>query len=392
MTTTPDTTPTDATPTDTTPTGTTPPGTGAPAPADPAPAGPTRAGAIEDALDRLSAYEYADGPGMAVHGPMGAEALSTLGHDDLVAAWVEDYKVRHEPIAGPPAGARLDPDDGGSWRPALGDPARFADWADLFTHQLQDGPWPDVLASWVPRLLPGYAGAFTHGLIRTAHAVRALGSVPAPTPLLTAELAKALAYWAGSFKPLPGRPALAGDLILDDALARLPRPPEAWTPMEAGQFTRVHELGDFPQVVEALGAPAALDGALSDLTVRFARLMLANPDVHPFGLVHAITPVAGARTLLPHLPTVTTGQLYAQLWQVDAAIASGFLPGSGAGADTTPGDREPATPADLTARAAEHRDPHVVKFTEACIREHALRPDPAYLLAAQHVIDATPPW
>jgi hypothetical protein len=367
----------------------------------PGPASPRRAAAIDDALDRLSAYDYVDGPGMAVHGPMGAEALSALGHDDLIADWVEGYKARHQPIAAPPAATSLAADDESIWRPALGDLARLTDWAELFARQLEDRPWQDVVASWVPRLLSGYAGAFTHGLIRTAHAVRGLAAAsppsplsPAspPSPLVIAELATALAYWAGSYKPLPGQPGLRGDRSLDEALAGLPRPAQVWTPMEAGQFTRIHELAGFPEAVEALGPPSSPDAGLSDLTVRFARAMLANPDVHPFGLVHAITPVAGARALLPYLPTVTAEQVYAQLWHVDAAIAAGFLPRPGGQDDPDVGEGEPPTPAELSARAAEHKDPHVVKFTEACIREHALRPDPAYLLAAQHVMEWAPPW
>lgn len=363
----------------------------------PEPASSGRTDALDDALDRLSAYAYVDGPGMAVHGPMGAEALSTLGHDDLVAAWVEEYKARHEVIAAPAAVGHLDPEDEASWRPALGDPARLSDWAELFIHQLQDQRWQDVLATWAPRLLPGYAGAFTHGLIRTAHAVRALESTaqPSPSPLVTAELAKALAYWAGSYKALPGRPTLSGALPLDAAIDQLPRPAQPWTPMEAGQFSRIHELSDLPRAVEALAAPASVDEALSDLTASFARRLLANPDVHPVGLVHAITPVAGARTMLPYLPTLSAERVYAHLWHVDAAIAAAFLPAPGShghqsGQDGQRGD--PPTPAELTARAVEHKDPHVVKFTEACLRENALRPDPAYLLAAQHLIDTTPPW
>lgn len=350
-----------------------------------------RADAIDDALDRLSDYSFADGPGMATHGPMAAEALCTLGHNDLVGAWVEKYKARHEAIAAPPAADRLDPDDDGSWRSALGDPARLSDWAELFREQLWDEPWQDVLQRWVPRLLSGYGGAFTHGLIRTTHAVRAVESAAIPSSLVFEELAKGLAYWAGTYKTLPGRPNLQGALSLDDALAGLPRPHEAWTPMEAGQFSRIHELRDFPDAVEALGLPTSIEAALSDLTVTFARMMLANPDVHPFGLVHAVTPVAGARTLLPYLPTVSTEQMYAQLWQVDAAITSGFNVRP-RGSGTVAQDREASTVGELIDRAAEHKDPHVVKFTEACVREHALRPDPAYLLAAQHVVDQTPPW
>jgi hypothetical protein len=358
------------------------------------PDGRRRADALDDALDRLSRYAYVDGPGLATHGPMGAEALSSLGHDDLVTQWVEQYKVRHQVIPAPSRTARLDPGDESSWRIALGDPSRLSDWAALFAGELKDRPWPEVIAAWVPRLLPGYAGAFTHGLIRTAHAVRAAQTTADPSPLAVAELAKALAYWAGSYKTLPGRPTLGGARSLDEAVARLPRPQDPWTPIEAGMFSRIGELRDFGDAVEALGPPASIDDALSDLTSTFARMMLANPDAQPIGLVHAVTPVAGARTLLGYLPTVSIEQMYARLWQVDAAIAAGFtrVPNSGAGMRADRQDVEAPSPPELVARATEHKDPHVVKFTEACLREHALRADPAYLLAAQHVIDKTPAW
>lgn len=354
--------------------------------------GQARADALDDALERLSDYSFTDGPGLAAHGTMGAEALSAAGHDDHVANWVEGYKTRHEPIAAPTPIDRLDPDDPTSWQEALGDPSRVSDWRDMFSQQLEDQPWPEVVSSWGPRLLPGYGGAFTHGLIRTAHAVRGLEAGPAPSELRIDELAKGLAYWAGTYKALPGRPSLHGSRSLDEALAGIPRPGRAWTPIEAGTFARIHELDGFTEAVEALAPPPSIDDALSDLTATFARMMLANPDVHPFGLVHALTPVAGARTLLPYLPTVSIEQMYAQLWHVDAAITAGFVPSTTGELTRALEQGAPPAPDELAARAAEHGDPHVVKFTEACTRENALRPDPTYLLAARHVADRTPAW
>src|SRR5687768_4770525 len=109
------------------------------------------ADALDDALDRLAAYDFTDGPGMAVHAPMGAEALATLGYGGEVAGWVEAYKARHEPIAAPAPTGRIDPADPGSWRPALGEPGRLGDWRRLFTERLADEPWPAVVATWVPR-------------------------------------------------------------------------------------------------------------------------------------------------------------------------------------------------------------------------------------------------
>src|SRR5215471_19227580 len=93
----------------------------------------TRTDALLDALDRFDTYSYLDAPGFAFHGPMGAETLSTLRHDDLVAGWVERYKARHQPLEAPPSTARIDPGDAGAWRAALGDIARLSDWEAMFT-------------------------------------------------------------------------------------------------------------------------------------------------------------------------------------------------------------------------------------------------------------------
>jgi hypothetical protein len=43
-------------------------------------------------------------------------------------------------------------------------------------------------------------------------------------------------------------------------------------------------------------------------------------------------------------------------------------------------------PTELAARAVANGDEHAIKFTEALLGEHALRPDPAYLAAAQDAV------
>ncbi|HEX6418696.1 MAG TPA: hypothetical protein VFZ77_09370 [Acidimicrobiales bacterium] len=348
----------------------------------------TRIDALSDAHERLSGYAYVDGPGFAVHAPMGAEALSSAGYDDLVATWIEAYKASHEPIPAPPRGDAIDGRDEASWRPALGQVARASDWAVLFDRELRDEPWPSVLTRWLPRLLPGHAGGLTHGLLRTAHAVRAL-PVQAPAPdLLLAELARGLAYWAATFRSLPGEPHLRGPLGLEAAIAAVPRPREPWNPVEAGTFARIGELTGFGQAVAAHGLPEASDEALSELTAAFCRLVLSGPPA-VIGPIHAVTPAVAVRTLLPYLPSLAVEAVYARLWHVGAAIVAGFVPPDAA----LPPAADPApAPAAILARAAEHRDTHAIKFAEACVREHALRPDPVYLLAAQHVLDTLPAW
>jgi hypothetical protein len=41
---------------------------------------------------------------------------------------------------------------------------------------------------------------------------------------------------------------------------------------------------------------------------------------------------------------------------------------------------------ELFDRAIECGDEHAIKFTEVCLREHALKPDPAFIAAATHAI------
>jgi hypothetical protein len=68
------------------------------------------------------------------------------------------------------------------------------------------------------------------------------------------------------------------------------------------------------------------------------------------------------------------------LWQVHAALLLTFA--SDHGTEDTARTRalQTDTPAfdELCVQAVKHGDEHVIKFTEACLREHALRPDPRY--------------
>jgi hypothetical protein len=350
----------------------------------------TRTDTLLEALDRFESYAYLDAPGFAFHGPMGAETLSTLGRDDLVAGWVERYKTRHQPLEAPPLTVRIDRNDAGDWRAALGDIARVSDWEAMFTTQLSEEPWPDVLRRWAPVLLPGYAGALTHGLIRVGHAVRSLpvdGPVPAA---MLAELARGLALWAATFTTLPGRPALEGPLDLPTAIAGLPRPDPPWSIFEAGLFARIGELDAFPSAVAALTAPGNIDQALSELTAAFCRVLLANADVFPLPLVHMVTPIGALRTLLPYLDGVPLSTVYAHAWHVGAAITVGFTPATPP--SHLPLEGGPPDVGAVVARAVEHGETHVLKFVEACSREYAITPDPVYLLAAARVSDRLTPW
>ncbi|QYG94071.1 questin oxidase family protein [Iamia sp. SCSIO 61187] len=356
------------------------------------PTGISRPAALEAALELLPGDAFLDGPGMAVHGPMGAEALSGLGHDDLVVAWVEAYRQRHRPHSAPPRVARLDADAPDTWRAALGDRSRLGDWRDLFDAELAEAPWSEVVATWVPRLVDGYGGFLTHGLLRTAHAVRILEALPAVDPPRVAlhELAMGLAFWAGTYQPLPGRIRLDGDASLAEAMARIPRATGPWGPVERAFFEPLAGLEGFAPAVESLGPPWTPD-PLGDLTLAFARALVAHPEAPTDALVHTVTPIVAARTLLPHVPARTVAHVYAAAWQVGAGILACFTPDRPVDVTRSPAG-EPLAPPELVARAVENRAPHAVKMTEACLQEHALRPDPAYLLAAGRAVAGTEPW
>jgi hypothetical protein len=203
------------------------------------------------------------------------------------------------------------------------------------------------------------------------------------------ELAHGLAMWAATFVRLPGRFRLEGDLSLEQALARLPRPASPWSPIEAGTFTRISELVEFPARVGALQPPASTNDAFAHLSETFCRIIEANPDVFPVPLVHTVTPVAALRTLIPYLPGTPLDHIYGQIWQVNAAIITGFTP-KAAELHAEVHMTEALSPAEVGARALEHGDAHVIKFAEAAIREHAIHPSSAYLYAAQSVWQRVP--
>lgn len=238
-------------------------------------------------------------------------------------------------------------------------------------------------------MLPGYAGALTHGLIRTSHAIRALPTDGPPSSLMLDELAHGLALWAASFKILPGRPQLAGPLPVAEASRRLPRPEPPWALVEAGLFVHLDELEAFPLAVEALGPIEPTQDPLSTLSAQFCRLMMVHPDTLAVPLVHTVTPIAAVRTLRPYLPGASIDELYAHLWHVGAAITVAFTSETAHPIDP---EVDPGSTDELLARAVTHQDPHVLKFSEACGREHTLNPDPIYLLAAQHVLAQLAGW
>lgn len=128
-----------------------------------------------------------DPDGFANHTPMAAEAMVALGVAD--AAVLEWYALHpgapsdHETSA-PTA----------SWQASLGDLSQLSSLVALVDVDVEELGWQSALRRWCGRLLYGLDAHLFHGMIRTAHAARALQT--ADTLARRRELALAIATWA----------------------------------------------------------------------------------------------------------------------------------------------------------------------------------------------------
>lgn len=332
--------------------------------------------AVNEALERLdrghAGFFLGHGNqlrGFALHAPMGAEALAALGHGDLVPGWVDWYAASRGLGALPDPVAPIDPADPASWRAALGETRRLADWAVLFRREIDALGWRRTLATWWPRLTPGMLAGLTHGLIRTAHAVRSVAAADTPSRCQLDELANGLAFWAGLYQP-PRSAATRGAKAVG-AVRTLGRrtPGRLFAAADARLDTSV-------------------DAALAELTAIGAGRFTTIGRGNPVPAVHTVTAPAALRMVLPHLPAACARPSYDAVRDVSATLLNIF---------TASDRREPATPAAdgddpqvrrrTLERAVELGDEHAIKISEAARREYADHPDPRLFAAAHHACD-----
>ena len=163
---------------------------------------------LDEALSILQRHGPKYGPyGNSNHGPMAAEALTTLGRDAAVLPWVERYATSLDDQPTPVA--TIDPAD---WREALGKPSRCPHWRRLFGRELaeqddfapvigQAGPSDDAsafLADLTGTMAAVYAVNTDHGTdgdFAFIHAVTGLAALRLLLPHLGEnETARALRY------------------------------------------------------------------------------------------------------------------------------------------------------------------------------------------------------
>ena len=314
------------------------------------------------------------------HGPMAAEALVALGRAERVIPWVENYKKRF--VSSYPN--LRSPITRETWRAALGDGSRVADWTAFFNRQLKEATWTQVVGDWSTTLAPGLAAAAAHGLIRTGHAVRSLAVKE--TDLRRRELAEGLGYWAAYYQALPEAPEAKPEKIKPalaiNQIPLLPVERRGGGSIMIG-LTRLNDFPPFAPTADLVEIPDDADKFLSELTEPFATAYVRN--VNPrnvITLVHTITGLTALRPLLPYLTAATRRVALRYAWQVAAALYSISAVSTSKALSEVKG----ITRAGLIDRAAAAQDEHAIKFTEACLREHELNPQPVYLHAAHDAI------
>ena len=349
-----------------------------------------------DTMDDALALLSKSGPGRGNHAPMGAEALVTMGHGAKVVAWVEAY-MRHKGMEPRPTGRVL---VAAEQDRTLGDIDRVGDWNATFRHAIAEAPWSDVLRAWLPRLLPGLAGAATHGIIRTSHAVRSLGRVD--NALRRNELADALAYWAAFYQPIvplagPGAGQDTQDggrqpRRVSQALSDVPIVARAnrVRGMTGSLRARANDPAFTAIAYSAHPAPGHEASFLSDMSATFAGIYVAHGAHATIPFIHAVTGPAALRLLLPYMEPETQRDSLRYGWQTGAGLWSSFAPGPvpvvDEGALPAPGVERWRTALD---RAAEGGDVHAIKLAELCWRESRYgtsgRDAAVYLAAAEDV-------
>ena len=338
---------------------------------------------FDEALERFQQIDLEYAGGLANHGPMGAEALESLGHQAKIPAFVDIYAPRLPPLS---TGTALDVPGRLS---ARGEIARVGDWIATFDAELpklgaETGAWAALLRRELPDLMPGLFAAAGHGLLRVAHAVRALERVD--NAVRRRELALGLAHWSARYQSLPGEveklailpPGESGGGGVPELVSDWPTLGEPTA--RAGLFTKVvGRLDDWSAFEAAFGKlslPAAgdVDEFLGSVCRAAAKVYVDHPGAR-IAYLHGLTIPSSIRSLVPFLEPEDQSRAAGYALQVLLALHSIF-----GDAESEPeADDEVIRVADdwdeMRYHAACSIEEHSIKMVEACWREDRLASD-----------------
>jgi len=316
---------------------------------------------FDAALEALHQRAADDQNFLSNHVPMVIDALYSLGRAEAIPDWMDEHFDTGRP--GPRVARAIRKNE---WRDALGEYDRYLDWRDFFLAELSGEAWKVVVRAWAPRFLPGLSGSATHGVIRTAHAIRSIERLD--NDIRRVELASALAYWASRYEELPWDKSLAPKPNVELALASVELRQPALAPPRGNIVTGLRSLHQTPSFRSVAGLVDTSDPSrtIAQLTAAMARVFITNPTrrIH---FTHAITAPSAARLVAPYLDDESVELATRYAWQAAAGLYTVYH---------EPG-REPAAVDslqrdELIDRAVSRGEPHGIKLAEACLREASL--------------------
>ena len=312
---------------------------------------------------------------LANHLPMVLEAMARLGASAERLREFYDF-YRSENKVPPPAGP-VAPIDRMSWRSALGDRSREADYRAFFQGEVSRLGGSAAIRHYVPQLAPGVAASALHAMMRTAYGVMRNDDI---------EIGTALGYWATCYLPLRDEPAGPPDIEDPLGLALAMH----GTPSYANVEPESDHLWHWMREVGTMDCFAPLIGRWKmgpDCIERVARLSAAlYASTMTFEAVHAVTGTHWVRLISPHLddPHVLLKPFWAAILSVYPKIGRP----APASADELDALRAMTPPPDAerAAIAVASNDEHDHSFTFSALTEFARTGDPLYrVLAAKRL-------
>lgn len=312
--------------------------------------------------------------GFTSHMPMVAEALCRMDQGDKAEGWLAarvGEAVAHYPLVEPIEG---------EWQGALGAADRYSDWRRFFDAEIAAQGWQEVLEIWAPRLAPGYMGAATHGLLRTAHAARALSDQETPERL--GELAQGLALWASTYQALPMvSRAPEGPLPLVDALDAIPMLPVEQRQNDGAithALTMLDQLDAFGLVIHSLQFADDAEETALDLAEAMVGVFMrhAKDPLSCIVFTHGVTSVAATHGLMGLVSKEAGETLLRFAWQGVAGLYATY-----GDLEALAEGRVAESEDEIIAQAVAHGDDHAIKLAEACLGLYQMRPNTQFLTA-----------
>jgi hypothetical protein len=319
---------------------------------------PTMSAACRELLLQSRHHAPLYGDRLANHLPMALLALDRLGADAaIMQRFADRYASKLVPAASSSSGR--DPHD------VLGSRGDYPRFVSFFEDRIREAGADAVLRDWVPVLMPGLAASAFHALIRLAYAIE--GGIED-------EIARALAYWASEYAPLP-LSLEPGEGSLDEIAARLLAKVADHVFKPGIIIDKMLEIAWDPALAGAVIQPAA-PPSLREIAAFGLDAYRRRED---FTLLHVVTGCHAFRIVQPYANDKALARRY--LWQAVlvawlTVVAAPMGRAQAGGDDAEIGEEE------IAARAVLSSDDHVIKLCYSALCEYGEYGDLAYLRIA----------